>query len=94
MSASSDDNIEIEYTVQENESIPIAIAQAVSSFHQCDPLDLPPLYNSIEADTLEKLANPPDAASGSKSNIQIEFVFAECHITVENNDRIVLRPTD
>lgn len=94
MGVPSDDYVEVEYTVQENESITFAIVQAVSSLQECDPLDLPPLHESVETDALEKVSNSPDATNGSKSNIQIEFAFADCNITVEDNDRIVLRPAD
>ena len=53
----------------------IDIVERVSEMEEQDPVDLPPLYNSIDPDALNQL---------SDSEIQFEYIGYE--ITIENGD--------
>lgn len=57
-------------------SMTIGIVEKISEIKDQDPLDLPPLYNSVDPDALDQLAN--------SNKVQFEYIGHE--ITIENED--------
>jgi hypothetical protein len=51
------------------------IVAAVAQKEGCDPVDLPPLYDNIDPDALDRL--------GHKSNVKISFEYAGYDVSVE-----------
>ncbi len=67
-------------------SMTVAVVEAVSSFENCEPTSLPPLYRVVDTDALDALF-----ASGDLG-CTVSFTFSDSHVTIENSERIVVEP--
>ncbi|WP_407067120.1 HalOD1 output domain-containing protein [Haloterrigena salinisoli] len=77
----------VEYEIPEDESVSRAAIHAVSSLKQCEPWELPPLYETIDPELLDMLCE-------SQRNGTVKFVFNDFHITVERGKFLLLQPAD
>jgi hypothetical protein len=68
----------------EYESTATAVITAVSEVSDCEALDVPPLYDTVDPDALDKLA-----ATGT---VEIQFSFAGCQIEVSRDEVRVCKP--
>ena len=65
-----------------------AVISAVAHVRECDPLDLPPLFQTIDPDALDSVFAPMNGRS-RQNEASIEFEYANytvtvnCHGTVE-----------
>ena len=69
-----------------DESLSVAIADAVATFLNEDAIGLEPLHYSINADALERLFEP--RANGFRSNGSVSFEYCECLVTVTADGEI------
>lgn len=67
------------------EAVVLAIAEATNR----DPLDLDPLYDSVDPDVLDRLVQSPD---GERSRSTVEFAHAGCDVTVRADGRVAVKP--
>ena len=81
------DHLVVEYEIPEDESVSMAAIHAVSSLNECDPLDLTPLYETIDPEILDNLCE-------SQQDGTVKFVFGDFHITVERGEYLLLQPVD
>lgn len=65
----------------------VAVVTAVSTVVGVAPLELDPLYESIDGDALDALFSP-DCASGSR----LTFQYSGCEITVGTDDVVEVIP--
>lgn len=79
-------HLTVEYEIREGESVSRAALQAVSSLKGCDPCELTPLYWTIDPELLDELC-------ASQQEGTVKFVYDGFHITVENSEYLLLRPT-
>lgn len=56
------------------------ILDRVAEAEECDPLDLPPLYHSIDADALERCVASAD------SPVTLQFTYCTYTVTVRRNE--------
>lgn len=82
----STDRLAVEYELRAGESVSRATLQAVSSLKGCDPCELTPLYWTIDPEILDELC-------ASQEDGVVKFVYDDFHITVENGEYLLLRPT-
>lgn len=54
------------------------VVQAVATEKETDPTALPPLYESIDPDSLDSLL-----ASATDQKLQIEFEYAGCYVVLD-----------
>lgn len=76
-----------------DESMSMAVVQAVSAIEGKDPLALPPLADVINTDALDTLFD----AGGEdvpRTGGRLSFVYSRCRITVEDGERVTLHPLD
>lgn len=74
-----------EVSFAENGASPsLAVVRAVAEGEGVDPLDLPPLYESMNAPEL-------DALFEGDSPVQFEFEYEGYEVTILENDRVVVR---
>ena len=61
-----------------------AILGAIAEVNNTSPLEFPPLYESIDADTLDRVVEyGPDAT--------IQFTYNGYHVTVQGSGHIILK---
>ncbi|WP_324663077.1 HalOD1 output domain-containing protein [Haloarcula sediminis] len=75
----------MDHTRSSDTPMTVAVVEAVSSFENCDPTDLPPLYDTLDADALDALFET-DGGRGCT----VSFPFSDSHVTIENGERIVV----
>lgn len=63
----------------------MAVIDAVAEVLDIDPLELDPIFESIDTDALNGLLS-----GGEESPIHISFRFAGCDVTMSNNGRVRL----
>lgn len=70
------------------DSLTETIVLALSDVTGADPLDLPPLYDSVDPDALRKLVDSGDDA------LEVQFLVADCEVTVRGRDDVTVTPTN
>lgn len=73
------------------ESLATAIIMAVSVANDCDCNDLPTLYDVIDPDALETVFSPFEPGS---PNAQVSFSYAECRVTVRDDNTLIVQPSE
>lgn len=76
----------------EQERISTAVVDAVAAATGRDPLELPPLYDAIDLEVLDRLFRVDDTGCRRFSG-RIEFTVAGCDVTVHADGRVVAVPT-
>lgn len=67
------------------------VIDAVSAASGTDPLELPPLYEAIDLDALDRLFRREGRSRSSAS--RIEFAVVGCHVSVDADGRVVVVPS-
>lgn len=67
----------------ESESPSNQIVEAVASFTGRDPLDLPPLYDAIDTDSLDQLLNA--GTDPHRSHVYVCFEYVDVSVTVRSD---------
>ncbi|MBX0286062.1 hypothetical protein EGH22_06965 [Halomicroarcula sp. F28] len=81
----------MEHTRNPDTSMTVAVVEAVSSFENCEPTALAPLYRVVDTDALDALFATGPGASGDRG-CAVSFEFSDSHVTIENSERIVVEP--
>jgi len=81
----------MEYTITPGTSVTVAVVQAVSSFENTNPTDLPPLREVLDPDALDALF-ATDGDGSSDRDGEISFVFSDSHVTVANGEQVTVKP--
>lgn len=79
----------MEYSRNPDTSMTVAVAEAVSSFENCDPTALPPLHDVVDCDALDALLDTESDTHADRDCI-VSFEFSDSHVTIENGERIVV----
>lgn len=66
------DGHRVQWTNEPQSTLVSAIVTAVADLNECDPLELPPLIDSIDPDVLNRLFSPETASSMDR------LVFSYC----------------
>ena len=76
----------------ENETLTETIVIAVADATGVDPLDLDPLYDSVDPDALGRAFESTDE-DGTATTDQLTFAYADCEVTVRADRSVVAAPT-
>ena len=66
-----------------SESPSAKVIQAVAARTGTNPKSLPPLYETIDPDSLDSLL---DSAEGG--DVEVEFEYAGCHVVVDDTEQV------
>lgn len=88
MSQSTHDH-EIAHPIDEYESLSIAVIEAVAEAEGVDPIDLRPLYDSIDPDALDSLFRFR-LDGGLAADAHLVFAYHDYEISI-HDDRLLLR---
>lgn len=83
-----DDKIQ---TDSSDEAVSQQVVKAVADAKGVDPLDLPPLYDSIDPDALDALFSNADA---STSMPELQFRVAGCEVLVRGDGVVTITHTE
>ena len=76
-------------TTSEDETVSETVIAAVADAKGVSPLDLDPLYDSIDPDALDQLF---DHAGGGSSITRLSFEMADCEVHVRANGEVTVTP--
>lgn len=77
------------YQWQDSEPPSTALIEVVAAENNCDPLDLPPLQEYIDADALDTILISNQ--HNSRPPIRVSFEYEGCGITVDSDGDIQIR---
>lgn len=75
-----------------NRSLSETVIQAVAAVRGVDPVDLEPLYATIDPDLIDGLA--ADATRTTPSPAELRFTWAGCTVTASAGGGVVVEPDD
>lgn len=71
----------------------VAVVEAVADTIDCDPYDVPPLYEIVDPDALDALFSPKYDGTPREAGM-IVFTLAGCEVTVFDYGRVTVRRID
>ncbi|OVE83836.1 HalOD1 output domain-containing protein [Natronolimnobius baerhuensis] len=80
----------VRYDIADEQSVTEAVIDAVATATGTDPIELPPLYDSIDPDALNTLFDRQREGAG----LEMAFFYADYHIAIEGGDRIIVSATE
>ncbi|WP_336339356.1 HalOD1 output domain-containing protein [Haloarcula brevis] len=87
MTDSTEDGGIVDTVTEPYESITDVLVRAVSTANDCDPLDLPPLAETVDGDVLEALFPAPD------NDLTVSFEFAGKDVVVQSPATVYVQPS-
>ncbi|MBV0902752.1 HalOD1 output domain-containing protein [Haloarcula salina] len=75
------------FWAEQHESPSEAIVSTIAAQQHVAETDLPPLYEQVDPEALDKIV-----ASYTGSSIQISFTYSGYHVHIQNSDRIEISP--
>ena len=72
------------------DSVTQDVVAAVADATGRDPELLPPLYDVVDPDALETLANRPPHVDHRSAGVEVTFDFADCVVTVSSTDGVAV----
>lgn len=83
----------MEYEIDPDESVSMAVVYAVSAVEGREPRSLEPLADVLDPDALDALFAP--LADGTlRPGGRVSFVYSECRVTVDNAEYLTLQLLD
>ena len=76
-----------EYEAPVSQTVVLAVAEATGD----DAMELPPLYDAIDPDALNKLFDS-DVLGADRRDGSVEFAYAGCDVTVRADGRVTVAP--
>ena len=70
-----------------SQTVVLAVADATGD----DPMELPPLYDTVDPDALNELFDPSTGGAVGRSG-RVEFTYAGCDVTVHADERVAVSP--
>lgn len=80
----------VEYEIDPDESVSMAVIRAVSAVIGCEPTSLPPLGDVVDPDALETLFDR-QYDGVSRTGGRLSFVYCGCYLTIDNGEYLTLR---
>ena len=70
-----------------------AVIDTVATAVDTDPINMQPLYESVDPDALDTLIQSNGAAT-ERGTVTVSFVFAGRQVTVHSTGEVVVRPSE
>lgn len=67
------------------------IVRTVAAVTGADPMAMPPLYDVVDPDALDRLFSPPESSIRAGTG-RVEFAYAGCAVTVHGDGQLEIRP--
>ncbi|MFA9427421.1 HalOD1 output domain-containing protein [Natronorubrum sp. A-ect3] len=67
----------------------VTIVEAVGTVTNCDPVSMPPLFETINPEALTNLL-----ISTRETDIEVTFEYEGCHVTASSHGSIVVEPLE
>lgn len=81
----------MDFEIESDERVSMAVVQAVSKADGSDPCSLPPLAEELDPDALDVLFEPgPDGSP--RSGGHLSFVYADYRVTIDNGEYLTVTP--
>lgn len=77
-------------TTCRDEQVSETVITAVAAATDADPLEMDPLYETIDPDALDRLCRPSDASP----TLQLQFSMAGCEIEVRGDGTVTVTPPE
>ena len=78
----------VRHDLSTSDPLHLTIVSSVAAVTNTEPESLPPLYDAVDPDSLERLLRSvPDE---NRSNVSIAFPFAGLHVEVAGNGEVTL----
>ncbi|SNZ04940.1 hypothetical protein SAMN06269185_0729 [Natronoarchaeum philippinense] len=77
------------FTFDPDERASTAVTEAVADVLERDQRDLPPLYESVDGDSLDSIVSSEEPLP-SRHPVIVSFRYAGCDLTVTSHGRIVV----
>lgn len=83
----------MDYDIEADEPVSIAVVRAVSAVVGCEPSSLPPLTRVLNPGALDSLF---DSRSNGVPRMggRVSFVYSRCRVTVDNGEYLTVRPLE
>lgn len=75
-------------TTCRDEQVSETVITAVAAVTDADPLEMEPLYETIDPDALDRLCRPSDASP----TLQLQFSLAGCRVEVRGDGTVTVTP--
>lgn len=85
-----DADIHVRIDFAEPEPVSTTLARAIAAAKDVDPLDLDPLYESIDPDALDRLFDPERGTFGVSPDLRVGFSVSEFDVTVDGSGHVVV----
>ena len=73
-------------------SLATTLLLAVGTVTNVEPTELPPLFERIDTDALDRLFDPIETAEHQRLRGRVTFLYANCLVTIYEDDEITFRP--
>ena len=80
----------MEYDIEMDEPVSMAVIRAVSAAEGREPQSLPPLANVLDTDALNALFGPRTDGT-ARTGGQLSFVYSNCRLTIDNGECITFQ---
>ena len=80
----------MEYDIETDEPVSMAVIQAVSTAAGREPQSLPPLANVLDTDALNALFGPRGDGT-ARTGGQLSFVYSNCRLTIYNGEYLTVQ---
>ncbi|SFG43680.1 hypothetical protein SAMN04488063_2042 [Halopelagius inordinatus] len=84
----SNDHAMVEFDPGDPESIVAGIVDAVSAVAEIDPVEMEPLYRTVDPDALSGVLRPPNAGRPRQGDIRVSFEMLGLEVTVWSYGRV------
>lgn len=87
----ADAGVDTESTAGRRDTILQQVVEAVAAETEATPTDLPPLYEVVDPDLLERLTDHPTTAD---EPVYLRFPYCGCTVVVDSNGDVTVTPAD
>lgn len=80
----------MDYEIETDESVSVAVIRAVSAVEGCDPCSLRPLSDVLDTDALDVLFNS-QADDTPRTGGHLSFIYSHCRVTIDNGEYLTVQ---
>lgn len=89
VSSNSASGVTVTWTSEPESTPATTVISAVAEVTDSDPIELPPLYHTIETDALNRLF----LSKRSDPEIQVSFQYEGCEVTIDGSGEVRVEPS-
>lgn len=78
-------------TIDKNDSVTVAVIQAIANREGVDPVALPPLMDTIHVESLNKLVDSAESSS-TRSKVEVTFEYYGYEVSITSGKDVSIEP--